>query len=93
MEIIKFIATLAFAFIVLCTSLAFAEDVDMSKAKVGASTTHAEWETLADGDTWESTITCTKVSARITKCVSTDELGWAETTVCVGAKCRIVAKR
>lgn len=95
--IIATFATVLFFFSAM-VSMAFAEDnslhVEMPRnAKVGHTEMHMSYERLADGDTWESTITCTKISAKVTKCVSSDELGWNQTIVCVSGKCNTVAAR
>ncbi len=62
-------------------------------AKVGHTEIRTEYERLADGDVWESTMTCTKITNKITKCVSMDDLGWNQTIVCKGEKCNTVASR
>lgn len=97
--IISYLVASVLAVFSLVGSIAFAEDskayntVDMAKTKVGAQKIDMTYERLADGTTWESVITCTKVSQNIVKCVATDELGWVETIRCENGKCKTVAKR
>lgn len=98
MRNISIISLVTLVSVISLTSKVSAEDstlsVDMPRnAKIGHTEMRMEIERLADGDTWESIITCVKVSQKITKCISTDDLGWAETMICRGTKCQIVASR
>lgn len=95
MNIIQWALTILVAFLCLCTTLIASAEDSKSKVSVGSEDFEVRFKTidLDDSGIMESTITCTKVSNRVTRCVSTDELGWADTMVCVGKVCKTVSTR
>lgn len=87
------VVIVAIAAQVIAASSVFAED---TKAKIGAYEFTETFMNVNLDDPLigiESYITCTKVSSKLTRCVTSDELGWAETMVCKSGKCTITAHR
>lgn len=74
--------------------IALAEDVSQKGAKVGQEDTFVSWKRDADGFVYENTITCTRVSQRLTKCHTFEGKTLIETMVCdVDNNCRVIARR